>query len=117
MIPTGMARAPESGPEALEHALGVLATISGRPLTDEGLSRTASEIAGYLVVMTQGHETAAESARHAELDVENPAAAITVEMVMRIEVCVIAGGSRRAGHFFEFAVGDEHVEIAVNGPE
>jgi RHH-type transcriptional regulator, proline utilization regulon repressor / proline dehydrogenase / delta 1-pyrroline-5-carboxylate dehydrogenase len=62
-----MARAPESGPEALEHALGVLATISGRPLTDEGLSRTASELAGYLVLITQGHETAAESARHAEL--------------------------------------------------
>jgi len=62
-----MARAPESGPEALEHALGVLETISGRPLTDEGLSRTASEVAGYLLLMTQGHETETESERHAEL--------------------------------------------------
>ncbi|MDP6945275.1 MAG: proline dehydrogenase family protein, partial [Myxococcota bacterium] len=62
-----MADAPASAPQALEQANVLRETVRGAPLTDEGLNRAACELAGYLLVMSQGSETPAESRRHAEL--------------------------------------------------
>ena len=62
-------------------------------------------------------ETPSQSARHRYLDIENLSAAIAIEVMVVIQVRVIAGGSSRTRHFFDFALRNEHLEVAVDSSE
>ena len=62
-----MSGTPTSTKPVIEQANTLLATVRGAPLTDEGLSRATTELAGYLLVMSQAAETREESRRNQDL--------------------------------------------------
>jgi len=62
-------------------------------------------------------ESLRQPTRFTKIDVENSAALITVEMVVRRDVPVVALGADGTRHLIDKAIGDEYLEIAIDGSE
>jgi hypothetical protein len=62
-------------------------------------------------------EPSRESARNWNIDIENSTTPFAVEMMMRLDVSVITLGTHRARHLLDITVGDEHLEVSIDGPE
>lgn len=58
-----------------------------------------------------------EPARKGQIDVDDPPTSLAIEMLMRIEIPVIARRARRTRHLIDLAIRDEDFEISVDGPE
>jgi len=55
--------------------------------------------------------------RLTKIDIEDPATPITIEMVMRRDIPVVTGRTDCTRHLFEEPIGDQDLEIAVDGSE
>jgi hypothetical protein len=62
-------------------------------------------------------QTTDEGTRHRQIHVDDLAAGIAAEVVMRIDARVVAGRPAGHQHLANVALGDEHFEIPVDGPE
>ena len=62
------------------------------------------------------HERSCQSAWHRNIDIENSTTPLAVEMMMWLDVSVITRGTHRARHLLDITVGDEHLEISIDGP-
>ncbi len=58
-----------------------------------------------------------QPARFTEVHIENLAATIAVEMVVRRDVPVVARRAERARNLVNQTIGDENLEIAIDGTE
>lgn len=63
------------------------------------------------------HEPSRESAWNWNVDIENSTTPLAVEMLMWLDVSVITRGTQRARHLLDITVGDEHLEVSIDGPE
>jgi hypothetical protein len=65
----------------------------------------------------RARETFRETAGDGDFYVEDPTAAIAGEVVVRVDVGVIARRTARAAHLVDPAIGDEHLEVPVHRSE
>jgi hypothetical protein len=62
-------------------------------------------------------KTSRESPRYRQVDVDNSATSLAVEMMVRQHIPVIARCALRTGNLVDLTPGDEHFEISIHGPE
>jgi hypothetical protein len=62
-------------------------------------------------------EPSRESVWNWNVDIENSTTPLAAEMMMWLDVSVIAPGTHRARNLLDFTVGDEHLEVSIDGPE
>lgn len=60
-------------------------------------------------------ESPRQAGRNRDVDVTDPTASITVEVMMGIRIGVVTGGADGAGNLFDLSLGAQHVEIAIHG--
>ena len=62
-------------------------------------------------------KTSCQSPWYGQIDVEDSAASFAVEMMVGLDISVIAGCADRTRHLVDLTPGDEHFEISVHSPE
>jgi hypothetical protein len=62
-------------------------------------------------------KTSREPPRYRQVDVEDSATSLAVEMMVGQHIPVIARCALRTGNLVDLTPGDEHFEISIHGPE